>query len=407
MLADPAIPGALGVSLVGALLLTPGAIRAARRLNFYDRPNVHYKRQRTPTPYLGGLAVMAGLVVGAVSFGTATAVYLPVVVGALAFWALGTVDDRIAVRPRYRIAAEIAAGAALWVAGLGWSVFGNPALDLALTAFWVVGLVNAFNLLDNMDGVAASVGSACAAGVAALALANGDLGLAGLAAALAGACLGFLPYNITSPARIYLGDGGSMPLGFAVAALIMAAIAGDHLHVAAPLAGALLAGIPILDTMLVTVSRRRRGVSVMTGGRDHVTHRIRPSLPSDRAVAGLLAAVQLVLCAVAVDAMLLGPAVTIAVSTAALLVATMIVARLEGVSWAVALMESVRPRPPDDQLATAPQLFSGARTAYGGIGLLRAQQPPGGDVDALRDGPLAGRGDGHLSAEAVRPPERH
>ena len=397
MLGDPAIPGALALSLVGALLLTPGAIRAARRLDFYDRPNVHYKRQRTPTPYLGGLAVMAGLVVGGVSFGTATAQYLPVVVGAVAFWVLGTVDDRVAVRPRYRIAAEIAAGAGLWATGLGWSVFGNPALDLALTAFWVVGLVNAFNLLDNMDGVAASVGSACAAGVAALALANGDLALAALGAALAGASLGFLPYNVTAPARIYLGDGGSMPLGFAVAALIMAATAGGHPPLAGPLAGVLLAGIPILDTTLVTVSRRRRGVSVMTGGRDHVTHRLRPSLPSDRAVAVLLAGVQLALCAVAFGAALLGPAATIVVTAAALLIAAMVVARLEGVSWHVALVESVRPRPGDDRPATAPSPVGGAQAAHAGVEVLRAQH-----LGLRVDHELPRE---HLSAETFRPPE--
>jgi UDP-GlcNAc:undecaprenyl-phosphate GlcNAc-1-phosphate transferase len=258
LLSDLGIPGALALSLVAALLLTPGAIRAAKRLNFYDHPSdVQYKRQLSPTPYLGGIAVVAGLVVAAVSFGTGAAEYLPLVVGAVAFWAIGTVDDRIAVRPRYRIGAEVAAGAVLWAIGLGWSVFDNPVLDLALTAFWVVGVVNAVNILDNMDGVAAAVGSVCGAGVAVVALADGDLAVAALAAALGGACLGFLPYNITSPARIYLGDGGTMPLGFSLAALIMAVTADDHLHLAAPLAGALLAGVPILNTTLVTVSRRR------------------------------------------------------------------------------------------------------------------------------------------------------
>jgi UDP-GlcNAc:undecaprenyl-phosphate GlcNAc-1-phosphate transferase len=102
---EVAILGALALSLAAAIVLTPGAIATARRLDFYDRPEAHYKRQAAPTPYLGGLALIAGLVIGGLAFGAVTAKYLPVIAGVVAFWVLGTADDRLAVQPRYRVAA--------------------------------------------------------------------------------------------------------------------------------------------------------------------------------------------------------------------------------------------------------------------------------------------------------------
>src|SRR4051812_42117760 len=132
--------------------------------------------------------------------------------------ALGTLDDRFPVAPRWRVLAEIGAGCAVSAAGLGWSVFGSEALDLLLTVAWVVGLCNAFNLMDNLDGAAGTVAGISAAGVGTLALAHDDPALAAFAFALAGACAGFLPHNLARPARIFLGDGGSLPIGFLVAA---------------------------------------------------------------------------------------------------------------------------------------------------------------------------------------------
>ena len=103
---------------------------------------------------------------------------------------------------------------------------------------------------------------------------EGDIALAILVFGLAGACLGFLPYNLASPARIFLGDGGSLPIGFVVAASIMALPLGAELGLEHLLVGVLLAGLPVLDTALVSVSRRRAGLSLLQGGRDHLTHRL-------------------------------------------------------------------------------------------------------------------------------------
>jgi UDP-N-acetylmuramyl pentapeptide phosphotransferase/UDP-N-acetylglucosamine-1-phosphate transferase len=138
---------------------------------------------------------------------------------------------------------------------------------------WIVGLTNSFNLMDNMDGAASAVAAVCAAGLALQSLVRGDVALAALAVALAGACVGFLPYNLRAgaPVRIFLGDGGSMPIGFIVAAIAMNIPVGEQLGWTVLLVAALLLAIPMLATLLVVVSRTRRGVSIVTAGRDHLT----------------------------------------------------------------------------------------------------------------------------------------
>ena len=183
--------------------------------------------------------------------------------------------------------------------GLGWSAFNSDVASLALTIIWIVGLVNAFNLMDNIDGATGTVGMVCAAGAGIVVLAYGGIATAVLALALCGACAGFLVYNLRRPSRVFLGDGGSMPIGFIVAAVLMAGswdVGG--LGAAAIVAVAPLVGLPILDTTLVLVSRARRGVPLLSGGRDHLTHRLLGPLGTPRRVAVTLAVVQAGLCGV-------------------------------------------------------------------------------------------------------------
>ncbi len=212
-------------SCVAALAVTPLAIRAARTIGLLDHP-VGYKAHAEPTPYLGGGVLLTGFMVGALVYGAVDDSALTAIfVGAAVMWLVGTLDDRFLLGPRVRVLAEVAAGVLLWDAGLGWSLFPGDVLDLVVTVLWVVGIVNAFNLMDNIDGAAGTVGGVCAAGVALLAAQEGPEALSALAVALCGACVGFLCSNLTRPARIFLGDGGSMLLGFLVAALVMAAVA--------------------------------------------------------------------------------------------------------------------------------------------------------------------------------------
>jgi len=239
---------------------------------------------------------MVGFLLPAITLGGGASDFLVIALGAVGLSAVGTVDDRVGVGPLLRVVAELAAAVALWNADLGWSVFHSAAANLVLTLLWVVGLVNAFNLMDNIDGATGIMGMVCAGGGAGVALLDHNVLLAAFALALSGACAGFLPYNLSGPSRVFLGDGGSMPIGFVAAAAIMAAPAHVGISATAVLVAAPLVGLPILDTTLVTVSRLRRGVPVMTGGRDHITHRLLRSLGSARTTALVLGLAQAVLC---------------------------------------------------------------------------------------------------------------
>ena len=281
---------------------TPLAIRVADRLHFYDKP-VGYKGHAKPTPYLGGAALMAGFIIALLAVSTSdfgrTA---PLLGGMAVLWGVGTLDDRHNLAPGLRVAVEVVIAAMLWATGLGWDLGLGGAVDLVLTILWVVAVVNAFNLFDNMDGAASTMAAVVSAGVVLLGLIHHDTWLAVAAATLCGACLGFLPHNMVSPARIFLGDGGSMPLGFGVAALVMIGSAEAVPAWQALVVGLLLVGVPALDTALVMVSRRRRGVSILTGSRDHLTHRTQRRMRTARAVAMSLGAVQALISALALFA---------------------------------------------------------------------------------------------------------
>ena len=285
-----------------ALTLTPLAAITAVRTDFLDRP-VGYKQHGRATPYLGGTAVVIAVLIPGLLWGALTGRFLPILLGAAALWLVGTIDDRHNLSPWLRMAVEALAGAGLWLGDVGWMVFSADLANLILTIVWVIGVVNAFNLMDNLDGATGTVATAAAIGIGAFALWNEDPALAAIAWALAGACFAFLRYNLARPARIFLGDGGSMPIGFlAAAAAIAAAAPVDALGVAALPCAAILVGLVVLDTTLVVISRRRRGVPLLTGGRDHLTHRLLTMTGSPQAVAATLGVLQLALCAVAFTA---------------------------------------------------------------------------------------------------------
>src|SRR4051794_23397952 len=307
-----------------------------------------YKGHARPTPYLGGAAVMLGFLAAAATFAKDSEAVWLIAAGAALCWLVGTIDDRRTVGAGLRVLVETVMASALWVAGHGWDVFGSAPLDLTLTVVWVVGLVNAFNLMDNMDGTAGSVASVSAAGAGVLALIDDQLGLACIAFALSGACIGFLPYNLRSPSRIFLGDGGSMPIGFVVSATVMGVAREGDLGFPALMAAIAIVALPILDTSLVVISRRRRGISILTGGRDHTTHRLRTRLPSARAVAMTLAAVQALLCIAAIAAAQIGSPTLVAFFAVLIVLGASAIGLLETPLWVpggrVAQTREVAPR---------------------------------------------------------------
>ena len=186
-----------------------------------------------------------------------------------------------------RFGAQLLAALGLWELGVRVGLTGDPRIDLPMTVLWTVGITNAMNLLDNMDGLSASTATIASLWFGAIALINGQFLVAALAFAVAGAAAGFLRDN-RPPARIYMGDAGSLFLGVMLAALgmLLSLDRGSLVTAAVPV---LILTVPVLDTALVSVARIRHGISPFQGGRDHTSHRlVRIGLPVPVAV-GIIA----------------------------------------------------------------------------------------------------------------------
>jgi UDP-GlcNAc:undecaprenyl-phosphate GlcNAc-1-phosphate transferase len=187
----------------------------------------------------------------------------------------GLVDDRRGLPPYVKLAAQGLATVPLLLSGVRVeSATPWTEVNVALTILWVVGVTNAFNLLDNMDGLTASVAAIASGFFLVLAAGSGQFLVASLSAAVAGACLGFLRFNFLAPARIFMGDAGSLLLGFLLAAIGIK-LRFDNDPTITLLIPILVLGVPIFDTTLVTISRLRRGLNPLTAaGKDHLSHRL-------------------------------------------------------------------------------------------------------------------------------------
>jgi UDP-GlcNAc:undecaprenyl-phosphate GlcNAc-1-phosphate transferase len=235
------------------------------------------------TPVFGGVGIFTGLVAGiglAVALGAvdATSELGGIVAGCTILFAAGLADDLFTLPPLAKLGAQIGAAAVVLGSGLTVEIVGNDVLATAIGLLWLVGITNAFNLLDNMDGLAASLAVVSCAVFAAEAVASDSAELSLVVAlALGGACLGFLPFNLRPgrPAAVFMGDSGSQVLGLALGALGLASswtTAGATLtSLLLPL---LVLAIPILDTTLVTVRRTLERRPVSQGGTDHSSHRL-------------------------------------------------------------------------------------------------------------------------------------
>jgi UDP-GlcNAc:undecaprenyl-phosphate GlcNAc-1-phosphate transferase len=303
------------VPLLGVVLLTPVAARLAHKYGVLDHPGGH-KVHGNATPYLGGLAVGGGLMLVGVAVAGANGELITIVGAGLVLGLVGLRDDVRSVSPWWRLGFEATAGVALWVVGVRAGLFLDLAIvSLPLTVLWVVTVVNAFNMIDNMDGVASAVAGCSAIGIAAIAGTNGDFLVASLALAVAGAALGFLRENFP-PASIFLGDAGSMFLGFMIAALTLKL---DLPVGEAPprvLSTVLLAAVPLFDLTLVILARTMGRRPLMAGGTDHTTHRLRRGGAPDRKVLLTMIAAQGACSALAFAVYHQDPVVVLAIGAA-------------------------------------------------------------------------------------------
>jgi UDP-GlcNAc:undecaprenyl-phosphate GlcNAc-1-phosphate transferase len=262
-------------ALVVAASTTPVVRRVALGMGMLDQPEAR-KLHRAPVPLLGGAAIYGAFIIAILLFSNRFA--LPQLFGILigATWVsfLGIWDDRRRLRPLVKLAGQVMAALLLVLSGTQVQLFPYPILDSLVSVIWVVGITNALNLLDNMDGLSGGVAAVASAFFLILALLNGQYLVASLSAALLGACLGFLRYNL-NPATIFMGDGGSLFLGFILAAVgIRLRFPGLPMSITWMIPVMIL-GLPVFDTVLVVTSRLRRGLNPLTNpGHDHLSHRL-------------------------------------------------------------------------------------------------------------------------------------
>jgi UDP-GlcNAc:undecaprenyl-phosphate GlcNAc-1-phosphate transferase len=254
------------------LALTEPARRVALRFGLTDRPAPH-KAHRQTTPYLGGVALVLGCLLPVAVLARAWSLQLvTIVVAGVAVAGLGLVDDIVSLSVRIRLAVEVLAATAVALTTPPLTVTGLPWLDTAITVAWIVVITNSFNLLDNMDAAAASVGAATAGVLGGAALLAGQVPVAVLLLCLAGGCIGFLGHN-RPPARIFMGDAGSLFIGFVLATAALLCVPPGRGNAYAVLL--LVTFVATVDTTLVMIDRRRRGQRWYDGGTDHVSHRLR------------------------------------------------------------------------------------------------------------------------------------
>jgi UDP-GlcNAc:undecaprenyl-phosphate GlcNAc-1-phosphate transferase len=325
--AELRLPAAFALALVSTVLVVPGAILVAQRWGLLDHPR-GWKDHLQPTPYLGGAALVCGFSIAAITFAESSGLAW-LLVGCTALCILGTLDDQRGLSATLRLAATAAIAVVLWSVGLGWSIFSSDTANLMLTVVWVVAVVNAINFLDLLDGAAAGTVAACAAGCAAVAGVFSDTLLAALALALCGSCLGFLRHNLRSPSAIFLGDGGTMPLGLLTAVLIEILPWGRTSALAAISGGILLCGLPIFDTTFRIFSRLRRGDTLLTAGPDSVANWLRARVPSARWLTLALALAQALLGSVVVVATDLGSSALLTAALCALVLGAALIVLLD------------------------------------------------------------------------------
>jgi UDP-GlcNAc:undecaprenyl-phosphate GlcNAc-1-phosphate transferase len=297
-------PAAFLLAAVLSAWLTPRMREAALRFGIVDRPDGHLKQHREPVPYLGGLAIyLSFLLALSTTFRFGEEVLGLLLAGSIVVL-LGLVDDLGQLGPWTKLGGELVAVLVLVKSGIYIKLaFLPPSIAIPLTVVWLLAVTNAFNLIDIMDGL--SVGTALVAAAALFAVAewNGRTMAATVLAALAGSCLGFLRYNFR-PARIYMGDAGSLFIGLMLGALAMINAYTERNRVAA-LAPALILGVPLFDMCFVMYIRWRRGLPIMLGSPDHVALRLRRWRLSIRQTVVLSWAVTALLGAAAVGMSLL------------------------------------------------------------------------------------------------------
>ena len=279
------IIAAFAVAAVLSYFFTPPVKNFAHKVGAIDVPKDARRMHKKPIPRLGGLAIYGGFLCSILIFGQLDETMLCVLLGAAIIVALGIFDDVLALGAKLKFVVQIVAAAIpVCIGNLQIGLFTNlnplsdtPFVHLGIlavpvTIIWIVGITNAVNLIDGLDGLAVGVSSIAAITMLAVALLTGNMPIAITMAALAGACIGFMPYNL-NPAKIFMGDTGSTFLGYMLATVSIMGLFKFYavISFAVPF---LILGLPIFDTANAIIRRVAAGRSPMSPDRGHVHHKL-------------------------------------------------------------------------------------------------------------------------------------
>lgn len=305
---DYLILGSLSLFLVGGL--TPAMQLVAKRFGVIDRPSESHKTHHKPVPYLGGVAIAGGVVtvtyLASLASNFTRGTFLlasSVLVPAIVMGVVGLIDDirKLSPWPRFIIQSGFGVAISILLVStntLG-SPFGNYFIDIPITVLWIVGITNSINFFDNIDGGASGAVAISAIFLFVLSWQGEQFLIAALSIVLAGATLGFLVWN-RPPARIYMGDAGALFLGILVASLTIRFDPNPIDRIASFAVPILLLAVPILDTSVAVISRLRRGISPLQGGKDHLSHRLMRSKFTKRQAISILWIVSIFFGAIAI-----------------------------------------------------------------------------------------------------------
>jgi UDP-GlcNAc:undecaprenyl-phosphate GlcNAc-1-phosphate transferase len=265
---------AVAASCALALGLTPLVRAGARRVGMVARPRMD-RWNKTPTAMLGGVGIWLAVLLAYLFFMPHTPRGWVVMFASTFLFAVGLADDFLHAKPYQKLIGQVMGAAFVIYYGLGLPWTGSPPVNMVITIFWLIGITNAVNLLDNMDGLAGGIAAIASVFLALSFISNGQPTEALMLAVFAAALVGFLVYNF-NPASIFMGDCGSMFIGFFLASTALMAATGGRARSFLPVLAVpiLILFIPIFDTTFVTVLRKLAGRAASQGGRDHTSHRL-------------------------------------------------------------------------------------------------------------------------------------
>ena len=274
--------GPLLVAFVVAAAVTPAAIKIAPKIGAMDIPKDERRMHKQPMPRFGGIAIYLGIMAALAVFALKDKGITSVMTGCTLIYMLGLIDDLKDLKPLVKLCGQIVCATVVYIMGVriefitnyfgpGNMAFGDVACFI-ITVLWLIAITNAVNLIDGLDGLAAGIAAISALCIGYVAYIHGQYVPTLAMMAIAGAALGFLPYNF-NPAKIFMGDSGSELLGFSIAAVsILGTVKSATIVVV--IIPALVLGLPIFDTVMAIFRRLAKHQSIGTADKDHLHHRI-------------------------------------------------------------------------------------------------------------------------------------